>query len=102
VEEQTATASEIGRGVAEAARGSSEIAQNIGPVARAARDTSQAVGHTLLAGEQLARMAAGLEQLIGQFTHDRDAAAAVPPAERGRPEARPPARSAPRQLAGVS
>jgi methyl-accepting chemotaxis protein len=40
VEEQTATTNEIGRNVAEAARGSAEIAENIVSVAQAARETS--------------------------------------------------------------
>jgi len=43
VEEQTATTSEIGRNVNDAAKGSAEINQNIVGVAQAAENTSGAV-----------------------------------------------------------
>src|SRR4051794_32351030 len=56
VEEQTATTSEIGRNVAEAAKGSTAIAQNITGVAHAARDTSQGAGSTQRAAHELAEV----------------------------------------------
>jgi methyl-accepting chemotaxis protein len=67
VEEQTATTNEMGRNVAEAATGSNDIATNITGVARAASDTTTAASSTSEAAEELARLAAGLQGLIGQF-----------------------------------
>jgi methyl-accepting chemotaxis protein len=67
VEEQTATTNEIGRNVGEAAKGASEIAQNITAVAQAAQSTTEGSGNTQKAGEELARMAAELQSLVGQF-----------------------------------
>ena len=69
VEEQTATTGEIGRGVSEAARGSSEIARNVTGVAQAARGTTEGAGDTKKSADGLARMAADLQQLVGQFKH---------------------------------
>jgi methyl-accepting chemotaxis protein len=70
VEEQTATTNEIGRNVAEAARGTGEIAQNITAVAQAAQGTTQGAGDARQASEQLARMAAELQQLVARFKLD--------------------------------
>ncbi len=67
VEEQTATANEMGRNVMEAAKGSSEIAQNITTVAAAANDTNQGASDTQQAAGELARMASQLQQLVGRF-----------------------------------
>ncbi len=67
VEEQTATTSEIGRNVGEAAKGSSEINQNISGVAQAAENTSQGVSQTQDAAQQLSKMADDLKKLVGQF-----------------------------------
>ena len=69
VEEQTATTNEIGRSVAEAATGSADIAQNITGVARTAADTGAAAASTSHAADELARMAAEMRQLVGQFQY---------------------------------
>jgi len=67
VEEQTATTNEIGRNVSEAAKGSTEIAQNISGVAQAARSTSDGLVDAQKAALQLSKMAADLQELVGQF-----------------------------------
>jgi methyl-accepting chemotaxis protein len=64
VEEQTATTNEIGRNVAEAARGSAEIAENIVSVAQAARETSEGTARTQRATEELGQVAASLRALV--------------------------------------
>ncbi len=69
VEEQTATTNEMGRSVAEAATGSSDIAQNITGVARSANDTGAAAASTSQAADELARMAAEMQQLVGTFRY---------------------------------
>jgi methyl-accepting chemotaxis protein len=69
VEEQTATTNEMGRNVAEAATGSTEIAQNITGVARTANDTGAAAASTSQAADELARMAAQMQQLVGTFRY---------------------------------
>jgi len=68
VEEQTATTNEMGRNVSEAAQGSAEIARNITAVAQAARDTTEGAGNAMSAAAELARMAQGLQQMVGQFS----------------------------------
>ena len=72
VEEQTATTNEIGRNVAEAAQGSTEIAQNITGVAEAAGQTSAGAQQGQQASGELARMAAELQTLVGQFKYEMD------------------------------
>ncbi len=67
VEEQTATTNEMARNVAEAATGSGEIAENITGVARTAGETGTAAQATAQAAEELARMAAQMQQLVGRF-----------------------------------
>lgn len=67
VEEQTATASEIARRVADAAHGSAEISRTVTGVAAAAEDTTAAAGSTSEAAAELARMATELQRLVGQF-----------------------------------
>ena len=67
VEEQTVTTNEIGRNVAEAAKGSGEIAKNIAGVATAAQDTRGAAD-TQNAAQALSVMAAELQNLVGRFT----------------------------------
>jgi methyl-accepting chemotaxis protein len=69
VEEQAVTTNEISRSVAEAANGSSDISRTITGVAEAARSTSDAVASTQDAATELARMAADLKQLVGQFRY---------------------------------
>jgi methyl-accepting chemotaxis protein len=68
VEEQSATASEIGRNVTEAATGSSEIARNVAGVASAARSTSDGAATTLEAAVQLGETARLLEATLSHFT----------------------------------
>ena len=88
VEEQTATTNEMGRNVSEAALGSAEIARNITAVASAARSTADGAGDTMSAVKELARMAQGLQQLVGQFSclDARDDDADEVPAKRKPPE----------------
>jgi methyl-accepting chemotaxis protein len=67
VEEQSATAREIGVSGAEAARGSAEIARNITAVAQASRHAAEGAGNTQKAAQELARMASELQRLVEQF-----------------------------------
>lgn len=67
VEEQTATTTEIGRNVNEAAKGTNEIAQNINGVAKAAQSTTEGATDTQGASNELSKMAAALQTLVGQF-----------------------------------
>lgn len=69
VEEQTATANEMGRNVSEAAKGTMEIASNIDAVASAADSTSQGAVNTLQAASELARMATELQRLVNRFKY---------------------------------
>jgi methyl-accepting chemotaxis protein len=69
VEEQTATTNEMSRNVAEAATGSTGIAETITGVARAAGENTAAVSSTSEAAENLARMAAGMQQLVARFSY---------------------------------
>ncbi len=69
VEEQTATANEMGRNVSEAARGSAEIAQNITSVADATRSTTEGANNSMQAASELSRMAGDLQRLVGQFKY---------------------------------
>lgn len=69
VEQQTATASEIGRNVSEAAQGSSEIAASIAGVAEAAEGTSAGASSTLSAASELAETASRLREAVAQFTY---------------------------------
>jgi methyl-accepting chemotaxis protein len=74
VEEQTATTAEIGRNIAEAAKGSGSIAQNVATVAEAARSTTDGAAQTEGAARQLAGMATALKDLLDRFKHDEAAA----------------------------
>ncbi len=69
VEEQTATANEMGRNVAEASKGAGEIAQNITSVASAAQNTTQGANNTQQAACELSRMAAELQGLVSRFRY---------------------------------
>jgi methyl-accepting chemotaxis protein len=69
VEEQTATTNEIARNVTEAAKGGAQVTENIELVARAAKSTSGGAQDTLLAADELARMAAELQKMVGQFKY---------------------------------
>jgi len=68
VEEQTVTTNEIGRSVAEAAKGVGDIAKNIGGVAVAAKNTTQGANDTQKAAQELSRMAAQLQSIMAKFT----------------------------------
>lgn len=68
VEEQTATTNEIGRNVAEAAKGSAEIAQNITGVASAAKSTTTGAADTQRASGELSRMATELQEVVNAAT----------------------------------
>jgi methyl-accepting chemotaxis protein len=70
VEEQTAVTNEITRNVTEAAQGGQQVAQNITSVATAAKNTSSGASDTQTASGELARMAAELRMLVGQFKYD--------------------------------
>jgi methyl-accepting chemotaxis protein len=67
VEQQTATTNEIGRNVAEAAKGTTEIARNITGVATAAQNTTDGALQTQKAAVALSEMAQTLQTLMGQF-----------------------------------
>jgi methyl-accepting chemotaxis protein len=67
VEEQTATTSDMGRSVTEAATGSGEIAMTIAGVAAAAEQTTAGVEQTRQAVTELAQMSAELKTLVGAF-----------------------------------
>jgi methyl-accepting chemotaxis protein len=68
VEEQTATTSEMNRGVGEAAAGSAEIAANIVSVATAAALTTESVTESQRASEELARMSSQVHAIVARFT----------------------------------
>ncbi len=73
VEEQSVTATEIGRSVNEAAGGSSEIARNVAGVASAAQSTSMGAATTLEAAVQLGHTATDLQSTLNHFnfsTHE--------------------------------
>jgi methyl-accepting chemotaxis protein len=67
VEEQAATANEIGRTVSEAANGSTEIARNVDSVSAVSRNTSEGAANSQRAAGELAKMASELQGLVKQF-----------------------------------
>lgn len=67
VEEQSATAREIGVIGAEAAQGSAEIARNISSVAEASQHAAEGASNTQQAAGELSRMASELQRLVEQF-----------------------------------
>ncbi len=67
LEQQLSTSGEIGRNLAEAARGSAEISGGIVAVAEIARDTAGSSESTQKAAEELARLAAELRGLTQRF-----------------------------------
>ncbi|PIQ97059.1 MAG: hypothetical protein COV67_06275 [Nitrospinae bacterium CG11_big_fil_rev_8_21_14_0_20_56_8] len=69
VEEQTATTTEMGRNVGEAAKGSAEISENIMGVAEAAANTTQGVNKTQSISLKLAEMANHLKRNIEIFKY---------------------------------
>lgn len=67
VEEQAATANEIGRSVAEAAAGSTEIARNIDSVSMVSRNTTEGANNCQQAAQDLSRMASELQSMVNKF-----------------------------------
>ncbi len=72
VEEQSVTTAEVARNVEEASKGSYEIARNITGVARAAQSTTSGATQTQASAQKLSRLAAELQQLVGQFKYDEE------------------------------
>jgi len=70
VEEQAATASEIGKNINHLASASGEIAGNITKVAETAQNTSTGTAETETAAAELARMAASLQRLVTAFRYE--------------------------------
>lgn len=68
VEEQTATTSEIGRNVGEAAKGTGDIAKNITGVALAARETTTGAAEMQKSAVALNALAGELQGLVAKFT----------------------------------
>ena len=64
VEEQTITTNEMGRRVADAAKGTNEVAGNISGVAEAAKSTSAGVDSMRQAAAELAKLSADLQTLV--------------------------------------
>ena len=64
MEEQTITTNEMGRRVADAAKGTNEVAGNIGGVAEAAKSTNAGVDSMRQAATDLAKLAADLQTLV--------------------------------------
>ncbi len=77
VEEQTATTNEIGRNIAEAAKGSTEIARNITAVAQAARGTTEIAASTQRSAGEFSRVATELAALV-QVEQDSNDKTSVP------------------------
>jgi methyl-accepting chemotaxis protein len=73
VEEQSATAREIGRSGADAARGSAEIARNITAVAQASRQAAEGASNTQQAAKELSHLATELQRLVEHFKGGRRA-----------------------------
>ncbi|GAB7192223.1 methyl-accepting chemotaxis protein [Kineococcus sp. NUM-3379] len=69
VEEQAATTNEMSRNVGEAAGGADEIARNVAVVSAAADETTSGAGQTARAADELARVAGGLQELVGRFRY---------------------------------
>jgi methyl-accepting chemotaxis protein len=69
VQEQTATANEIGRDIARATQGAERIASTIRTVGEATQETTQGAGRTGEAANDLARMGSELTEIVGQFRY---------------------------------
>jgi len=70
VEEQSATANEMTRNISEGARGSGEITKNISAVAHAAQSTSLGARELQKATQDLGKMSAELQEIVGQFKYE--------------------------------
>ncbi|GAA1166531.1 methyl-accepting chemotaxis protein [Nocardioides aquiterrae] len=69
IEQQTATSTEMSRGVSEAATGSATIAETVDEVARLAGDTTEASAATRSAADGLSAVAYRMQELVGQFRY---------------------------------
>jgi len=67
VGEQTATTSDMNRGVTDGATGSERIARSIDEVAAVARATTEAAAESRQAVDELQDIAGELRTLVGQF-----------------------------------
>jgi methyl-accepting chemotaxis protein len=67
VEEQAATAGEIGRNISSASDGSNSIASNINSVADASRSTSEGASNTQKAANELAKVSEQLTLMVSSF-----------------------------------
>ncbi|MEZ4331013.1 MAG: PAS domain S-box protein [Myxococcota bacterium] len=72
VEEQTATTNEIGRTIAEAAKGTDEITSNITGVATASEDTTRGASDINKASAELANMAAELRSAVTRYQYQQN------------------------------
>jgi methyl-accepting chemotaxis protein len=70
VEEQSVTTNEMSRNVGEAAAGTNQIVQNITGVAQAAQSTASGATQTQATAQELTRLAAELQNAIGQFKYN--------------------------------
>jgi methyl-accepting chemotaxis protein len=67
VEEQSTTSVDIGRNVAESARGSADIAKNINNVASSADEAMNGAEQTQAAAAELSRMSGELREMLARF-----------------------------------
>jgi methyl-accepting chemotaxis protein len=67
IEEHTAASNEIARNLEETGEGTAEIAGNIGGLAQGAQKTRDSASRAQQSAEELAQLAAGLDQLVGRF-----------------------------------
>jgi len=67
VEEQTSVTGEIARSIDETARAAERISTDVAAVSSAAESSSTGIGEARRAAEDLARVAGGLNQLVGRF-----------------------------------
>jgi len=84
VEQQTATTNEISHNVMEASKGTSGIAQNIMAVAMTAKSTTQGANDSQSAAQEVALMAAELQELVSQFTGGQSNSSGKKPVNPGR------------------
>ena len=78
VEEQAAATSQIGQSVTEVAGRNGEISASVASVAQGARSTTVAITDVGKATQDLARMAAELDRLVGRFRFDGHATGQPP------------------------
>ncbi len=67
VEEQAATAGEVGRNISSAADGSSSVSSNIGGVAEASKSTAEGAQNTQKAAVELAKISEELSSMVAAF-----------------------------------